>query len=90
VKFAPYDKFVAASKLDSKIDVLQEVANMYRTLFTVSVVMLVSLYLMSKVTGGNYILSQIACSLFALLFIISYVKQIRYIVRRVNKLTELP
>ncbi|EJB6972293.1 MULTISPECIES: phosphohistidine phosphatase [Enterobacter cloacae complex] len=90
VKFAPYDKFVAASKIDSKIDILQEVANMYRTLFTVSVIMLLSLYFMSKVNGENYILSQMACSLFALLFLISYVKQIRYIVRRVIKITELP
>lgn len=89
VKFAPYDKFVAASKMDSKIDVLQEVANMYRTLFTVSVIMLVSLYFMSKVNGENYVLSQIACSLFALLFMISYTKQIRYIVNRV-KIVELP
>lgn len=85
VKFVPYDDFVAASKEDSKIDMLQEVANMYRTLFSLSVVMLVSLYVISKLTGHDYIPSQIASSFFTILFIVSYRKQVGFIIKRVKR-----
>ncbi len=43
VRFIDYEKFVRASKLDGKIEVISETNNMYRSLLTLSVVLLLTM-----------------------------------------------
>ncbi|HDL6888154.1 TPA: phosphohistidine phosphatase [Yersinia enterocolitica] len=87
VKFAEYDRFLKAATIDPKIDVLSEANNMYRTLFTMSFLLLMIsliLFFINR-THGNVI--SICIYLFmCFLFIFSYVKQTNYIVMRVKKL----
>jgi hypothetical protein len=85
--FAPYDDFVAASKLDDKIELLSEVNNMYRTLcalmLSVAVVVLyahAANYYDQLKTALPWVL---IVSLFAL-YLLSYRKQTAYIVKRVK------
>ncbi|MCQ4967972.1 phosphohistidine phosphatase [Enterobacteriaceae bacterium DFI.7.85] len=84
VKFAPYADYVTACVRDGKIETLQEVANMYRSLFSMAVLLLLSFFAASYITGEKYTVSIWISFLLSLVFIISYVKQIRYIIKRVG------
>lgn len=84
VKFVPYSDYISASLKDSKIELLQETANMYRTLFSMSLLFVLSLFFVGFFTGGSYPLSKCLSLFFLIIFISSYVKQIRYITSRVN------
>lgn len=88
VRFVPYPEYLAACHKDSKIEVLQESANMYRTLFSMSLLFLFSLYIMGFLTGQEYLFSKYAALFFVIIFIISYVKQVRYIVSRVDRVND--
>lgn len=90
IKFVPYGEYVAACKSDNKIESLQETANMYRTLFSMSLLLIVALYVVAVLTGHKYILSKCMALSFGFIFIVSYVKQINYIVMRVKKANKLP
>lgn len=90
IKFIPYGEYIAACKNDNKIELLQETANMYRTLFSMSLLLIMSLYIASAFTGHSYVLSKCAALFFAVIFIVSYVKQINYIVLRVGNANKLP
>jgi hypothetical protein len=87
LKFAEYGNFLAASKVDKKLDELSEANNMYRTLCSLFVFLLVllafdalaTLYPALKI-GAPYVL---AVGLLVLFFF-SYRKQTDYIVKRVN------
>jgi len=85
--FAEYSKFVAASKKDPKIDVLSETNNMYRTLCSMFVLLiLVKLY---EQTELSYPALQawtiyIVAALLLVLFLYSYRKQTSYIKKRVE------
>ncbi|MBG1822735.1 phosphohistidine phosphatase [Klebsiella pneumoniae] len=85
VKFIPYGEYISACQKDSKIEVLQETANMYRTLFSMSLVFFASLFFVSFVIGGDYIASKLISFFLIVVFIVSYVKQIKFIISRVNR-----
>lgn len=88
VKFVDYELFLAASKEDSKISILLETSNMYRTFISLFVlVLVVKLYYHYSnicIVLKNYSSTIIIVTLL-LLFLISYKKQVDYIRERVNK-----
>ncbi len=86
LKFAPYEDFVNASKVDAKLEVLSEANNMYRTICALFISI-------SAVAGYNFAacylpwLNKIGlplsiCGLTAL-YLFSYKKQTEYITKRV-------
>ena len=91
LKFAPYGDFVAASKIDTKIDTLSEINNYMRSLLTCS--------LLFPIVGGLQQLARV-CSCFSfvwkwglliiifMIFLFSYKKQTNYVRKRVE--TNLP
>jgi hypothetical protein len=87
LKFADYKDFVLASKKDSKIELLSEVNNTYRTLLSMFLLLSLSkLYLYFKLKFGithNVTLLLITLSLL-ILFLYSYRKQTNYITKRIR------
>ena len=87
VSFVDYSKFVDASNVDPKIDVLSETNSMYRTLCALFIVLL-AVTLFDEVapevpwlkTSTSYI---IGTALLAI-FLFSYRKQTSYVVKRVT------
>jgi Mn2+/Fe2+ NRAMP family transporter len=87
VIFADYSNFVKASKVDSKIEVLSEVNNMYRTIC--SLMLLEIIFVAYEKVASFLSLSQRfgpISLLFALffLFLFSYKKQTSYITKRIE------
>ncbi|MEF4463037.1 phosphohistidine phosphatase [Escherichia coli] len=85
VRFSPYSEYINACQHDGKIEVLQEVANMYRTLFSMSLLLLGALYYADLFTEKGYVASKGICGAIAIIFLVSYIKQIRFIIKRVDK-----
>lgn len=87
LKFSDYSKFVAASKVDSKIELFSEVNNMYRTLcslfFLISLAKVYETYLSGLSFFKNYG-AILIIALLLLLFVFSYRKQTNYITKRVE------
>ncbi|HBB9226628.1 TPA: phosphohistidine phosphatase, partial [Escherichia coli] len=54
IKFAPYKDYVSACGVDGKIETLQEIANMYRTIFSMSIILLATLCVVGRFTGETY------------------------------------
>ena len=87
IKFAEYREFVAASKIDNKIDELSEANNMYRTLCSLFIVLLI-LITFDALANAYPILS--VCAPYAvvvvllILFVFSYRKQTDYVVKRIK------
>lgn len=84
VKFAKYEDFITASKEDEKINILSESNNMYRTFISLfSILIIFKLY-------DNYCLIckeyniYIVLLFLLILFVFSYLKQTKYITKRVN------
>ena len=84
VRFRPYTDYISACKIDQKIELLQEIANMYRTLLTMSLLLCASFYSMEMLTGKNLILSKYLSLFFIAIFLISYIKQVGFIVKRID------
>ncbi len=86
VNFAPYSDFLKASTIDNKIELLSEANNMYRTLSSVFVclVLLISFDFLERTYPAisGYSLT-IAIFLLAFLFVFSYRKQSNYITLRI-------
>jgi len=87
VKFAEYKDFVAVSQKDSKLEVLSEVNNTYRTLASLfSLLLLLKLYV--KLEGKFPFLkgwdATILAVLLLVMFLFSYRKQTSYITKRVE------
>lgn len=87
LKFAEYSKFVSASKVDEKIDLFSEVNNMYRTLCSLFLLLVVSkayeTYL-SELSFFKDYGSVFVIILLLILFVCSYRKQTNYITKRVD------
>jgi len=87
LKFSEYPKFVSASKVDAKIDLFSEVNNMYRTLCSLFLLLVVSkayeTYLSELSFFKNYG-SVFVIVLLLILFVFSYRKQTSYITKRVD------
>ncbi len=83
VNFAEYEDYVKSSKKDEKVEVLSEVNNAYRTF--------VALFIMIFFIKGYYYFSPkndygifiLMVSLFVL-FVFSYIKQTKYITKRIQ------
>jgi hypothetical protein len=87
VKFAEYRDFVAASKIDPKLEVLSEVNNTYRTFCSLfSLLLLLRLYLkiaerFAQIKPWNGTLLAVAL---LVMFLLSYRKQTSYITKRIK------
>ncbi|WGL94086.1 phosphohistidine phosphatase [Arsenophonus nasoniae] len=85
IKKVDYKYYVTAEKIDSKIDVLSEINNMYRSFYSMFFILtLISLYNLSFTDELSWIIS-IALLLFFLIYVFSYKKQTGFIVKRVEK-----
>lgn len=87
IKFAIYKDFVAASKLDSKIEILSEANNTYRTMTALFAALLVlkaygwAEKSFSWISGDSFV---ILLALLFLMFLFAYRKQTVYIVKRID------
>lgn len=91
VSFAPYSQFVCASKLDTKLDILSESNNMYRTfcsLFALMIVIKLYVLLLKKFPLVANCNSAIILIGLLALFLMAYKKQTKYIKNRIASLTE--
>jgi hypothetical protein len=91
VRFADYSEFVKASQRDSRIEVLSETNNMYRTLCSM-IVCVGALNIYGWASGcwsaiRYWGLGALVCGLLVL-FCLAYSKQTRYIVKRVRAVNE--
>lgn len=87
VHFASYRDFVSASKKDDKIEVLSEVNNMYRTLCSLFVLLLLLLgyqSIQSRIPELSQWNPAIAFVLLIVLFLLSYQKQTAYVTKRIE------
>jgi hypothetical protein len=88
VKSEPYTAFLSASEKDSKIEVLVEVANMYRTFLSAMLILLL-LAAYTKVESIYPYLTEwrglIGGFSLALVFLFAYKKQMDYVVSRIRK-----
>jgi hypothetical protein len=88
ISYSKYDQFVNASASDSKIDLLVEVANTYRTLCTLFIVILIGLAfngLSTQIELSSYWRERILVIILFLLFLISFRKQSNYVRARVSQ-----
>ena len=88
VKFAPYEDYVRASKLDPKIEIFSEQNNMYRSLCMLSIA-LILLKIYDLVWGSRSLDNVAIIFIFLIgllvLFLFSYKKQTeKYVVKRVK------
>lgn len=80
IQFADYSRFVRASKLDDKIELLSEVNNMYRTIIAMLVVLL-AISICNQSATWQLILGLVNS---IILFILSYRKQTSFITKRIG------
>jgi len=87
VKFAPYADFVSASKKDKSLEVLSEANNMYRTLCSLFVsLILLKIYERLSISFpimGRWATEFLVVGMLAL-FCLSYRKQTQYITKRIQ------
>lgn len=87
LKFADYKEFISVSKKDSKIELLSETNNMYRTLSSLfTLLLLLKLYelIESKLPILKDYDSYILLVLLLFMFLFSYRKQTNYITKRIK------
>jgi hypothetical protein len=86
IKFADYSDFVTYSKVDSKIDILSESNNMYRTIISLFLCLLFSIFyawISKTLEISEFWSSIIIVLLLLILFLFSYRKQTNYITKRI-------
>ena len=86
--FSPYADFIAASRIDTKLEILSEQNNTYRTLaatFLCLFLLSVIEWTLNKIPGVSGYVLKVATMLLLALFIFSYRKQTNYIVKRIEK-----
>ena len=81
VQFSDYARFIQASKLDNKIELLSEVNNMHRTIIAMLVVLLVT----SICNGSATCYLTTGLLGLVILFILSYRKQTSCITKRIEE-----
>lgn len=85
--FIDYPKFVKASKMDAKIEILSENNNMCRSLVALCIILLLAIgyeWLMSKYAFIDTHSNIILIVLLFVIFLFSYRKQTKYVVKRCN------
>lgn len=85
--YANYNDYIAASKIDPKIDILLETNNLYRTIAAAGfLIIFVKIYTVAE--QHLYVLSFVTPYIIAVfllvIFLLSFRKQTRYIKKRVN------
>jgi len=88
IKFAPYEKFVSASKKDEKINLFSEINNTFRTMIALFIILLI-------LKGYNHyqilynipdrISNLIGVAFILVIFLFSYRKMTNYITKRVEE-----
>ncbi len=89
IKFASHSEFIEASIIDSKVDILSETNNMYRTLCSTIIFLIVIIFynlLSLRYQFLNNWAEYIVLLFLLLLFIYSYKKQTEYIFSRIKNL----
>ena len=87
IKFSDYKEFISASKKDPKIDLLSEANNMYRTLSSLFILLLLLKFyelVESKLPILKNWNSYILIAMLLFMFLFSYRKQTYYITKRVQ------
>jgi hypothetical protein len=87
VKFANYTQFISASKKDSQIEIISEVNNMYRTLISMMILLLLALAYQSleqKYPNLGSWNPYVIIILLLIIFLFSYKKQTAYIRKRIE------
>lgn len=87
VNFADYNDFVEASKKDSKIEVLSESNNMFRTLISMFTLLFLTIGFQRLADKWDFLRQNqeaILLSILLLLFLFSYRKQTSYITKRIK------
>ncbi len=87
LKFADYKEFVSASKKDSKVELLSEINNMYRTITSLFVLLL--LLKLYETVESQFIQLEdwrpyVLLVLLLIMFLFSYRKQTNYITKRIQ------
>lgn len=88
VEFADYNKYIVASRNDSKLEILSETNNMFRTMLAMCLLLLVGklyLYVCLKIQFVKIVEKEILLFALSILFACSYRKQTKYIKSRVDK-----
>ncbi len=89
LKFTSHSEFLEASMIDSKIDILSETNNMYRTLSS-TIIFLIMIIIYHILSLRYQFLSDwaeyIVLGFLLILFLYSYQKQTRYIFSRIKNL----
>jgi hypothetical protein len=86
IKHTEYEDYIEACNKDSKIEVLVETNNLYRTLLAAALVLLLVrpyMYLAGKFAVFSS--PTMLFSILLLIFIISYIKQTKIVIKRINK-----
>ena len=87
VRFSDYKDFIEASKKDSKIEVLSESNNMFRTLISMCILLFLAIWFQLLAESWGFLKNNqesIFLSLLLLLFLLSYRKQTNYIIKRIK------
>lgn len=91
VQFAPYKDYLEAAKLDARIEIFSEQNNMYRTLCSMSI-LLIALKIAEQIKDawpwGADVNSFIFVIGLLVIFLFSYRKQTQYVVQRVTAALE--
>lgn len=88
VEFAPYDKYVIASKTDEKLEGLSESNNTYRTMLSMFLLLVIGkffIFISNKFTFVENIKMELIILGLIVLFTYAYKKQTKYIKDRVEK-----
>lgn len=88
VKHEDYNDYIDASKKDDKISIFSEQNNMYRTLISMIIIIFMAILVDKYASEYQLNLPVITLCLLLLLFIVSYVKQTKYITKRVKRYKE--
>ena len=87
IRFADYKEFVQASKKDSKIEILSEANNMYRTFIslflTLGFTVLYSFFELKYPFIREWVLGSVIFLIF-IMFLFAYRKQTKYITKRIK------
>lgn len=91
IKFTKYDDYITASKIDPKIEDIFTVSNIYRTIVSTFICLLIAKIcstIIGKYKFDISIFGYFFLVIILFLFIFSYVKQTQYVISRVKKCTQ--
>jgi len=87
VEYSEYGKYLNACKADEKLETMVEVANTYRTIATVFLTLLLGSFYVTiagKIGIDPRWQGVIAVALLSVLFLLSFRKQVGFVVKRIN------